>query len=388
MRVSGEFFCGAAVFLIANAAVAEGVHPARLGRQALEDRRRGGSALQRDYQQQSQRGEFPDEAEHATILGQRYGLSNADCGVCPPFRFREGICLRTGFVLASITFCDEVAALLRGAARYPGAWCVCGRRSRSNEEDRMDVTLLWIVGAALVGGALSLLLAGLLAFTVFSAWIPRMVSYAVGALLGAAFLDVLPEAMEKSSNVEVVSAVTLFGVLGFFLLEKAALWRHQHEHGDAHPHAHIAARTGMMILVGDAFHNFVDGVTIAAAFLTDAKLGIATMVAVAAHEIPQELGDFVVLLNSGYTRSRALLLNLLSSLASVAGGVVGYLVLADAQAVIPYILAVAAASFIYIAVADLIPHLHRVTDARSTAWQIVLVAAGVATIVVADVLLH
>lgn len=252
----------------------------------------------------------------------------------------------------------------------------------------MDVTLLWIVGAALVGGALSLLLAGLLAFTVFSAWIPRMVSYAVGALLGAAFLDVLPEAMQKSDNVEVVSAVTLFGVLGFFLLEKAALWRHQHEHGDAQPHAHIGARTGVMILVGDAFHNFVDGVTIAAAFLTDARLGIATMVAVAAHEIPQELGDFVVLLNAGYARGRALLLNLLSSLASVAGGIIGYLLLADAQALIPYILAVAAASFIYIAVADLIPHLHRVTDARSTAWQIVLVAAGVATIVVAEVLLH
>jgi zinc and cadmium transporter len=252
----------------------------------------------------------------------------------------------------------------------------------------MDVTLLWIVGAALVGGALSLLLAGLLAFTVFSAWIPRMVSYAVGALLAAAFLDVLPEAIEKSGNVEMVSTVTLFGVLSFFLLEKAALWRHRHEDGDAHPHAHIGARTGMMILVGDAFHNFVDGVTIAAAFLADAKLGIATMVAVAAHEIPQELGDFVVLLNSGYTRSRALLLNLLSSLASVAGGIIGYLLLTGTQAVIPYILATAAASFIYIAVADLIPHLHRVTDARSTAWQVTLVAAGVATISVTDLLLH
>lgn len=252
----------------------------------------------------------------------------------------------------------------------------------------MDATLLWIIGAGLVGGALSLLLAGLLAFAVFSVWIPRMVSYAVGALLAAAFLDVLPEAIEQSGDAGAIGAIALAGVLGFFLLEKAALWRHRHEHGDTRLHEHIGGRTGMMILVGDAFHNFVDGVAIAAAFLTDVKLGLATTLAMVAHEIPQELGDFMVLLNSGYARSKALLFNLLSSLTSVVGGIVGYLVLEDAQATIPYILAVAAASFIYIAVADLIPHMHRSTDARSTAWQVALIAAGVATIVVTDVLLH
>lgn len=252
----------------------------------------------------------------------------------------------------------------------------------------MDMTLLWIIGAGLVAGALSMLLAALLAFTVLSAWVPRMVSYAAGVLLAVAFLDVLPEAFERSSDAGAIGAVTLAGVLAFFLLEKAALWRHQHEHGDMHPHGHIGGRTGMMIVVGDGFHNFVDGVAIAAAFLTDVKLGVATALAMVAHEIPQELGDFMVLLNSGYARSKALLFNLLSSLASVVGGIVGYLLLEDAQAAIPYILAVAAASFIYIAVADLIPHMHRSTDARSTAWQIALIAAGVATIVVTDVLLH
>ncbi|MBI4194213.1 MAG: ZIP family metal transporter [Betaproteobacteria bacterium] len=252
----------------------------------------------------------------------------------------------------------------------------------------MDVILLWIIGAGLVGGALSVLLAGLFAYTVFTAWIPRMVSYAVGALLAAAFLDVLPEAIGQSGNAGAIGAVTLAGVLGFFLLEKVALWRHQHEHGDTPLHGHIGGRTGMMILVGDAFHNFVDGVVIAAAFLTDVKLGLATTLALVAHEIPQELGDFMVLLNAGYARSKALLYNLLSSLASVMGGVIGYFVLEGSQAAIPSILAVAAASFIYIAVADLIPHMHRSTDARSTAWQIALIAAGVATIVVTDVLLH
>jgi zinc and cadmium transporter len=186
----------------------------------------------------------------------------------------------------------------------------------------MDATLLWIIGAGFVAGALSMLLAALLAFTVLSAWIPRMVNYAAGVLLAVAFLDVLPEAFEQGGNAEAIGAVTLAGVLGFFLLEKAALWRHQHEHGDARSHEHIGGRTGMMILVGDGFHNFVDGAAIAAAFLTDVKLGVATALAMVAHEIPQELGDFMVLLNSGYARSKALLFNFLSSLASVVGGII------------------------------------------------------------------
>jgi len=252
----------------------------------------------------------------------------------------------------------------------------------------MSVTLLWIIGAGLTAGALSVMLAGLLAFRVFSALVPRMVSYAVGVLLAAAFLEVLPEAFERSGNPEGIGAMILAGVLGFFLLEKAALWRHQHEHGGLGSHEHIGGHTGLMILVGDGFHNFVDGVAIAAAFLTDVKLGVVTALAMVAHEIPQELGDFMVLLNSGYSRREALLFNVLSSLASVAGGIIGYFVLEDAQAAMPYVLAVAAASFVYIAVADLIPHMHRSTDTRSTVWQMALIAAGVATILMMDELLH
>lgn len=252
----------------------------------------------------------------------------------------------------------------------------------------MDVTLLWIIGAGLAAGALSMLLAGLLAFSVFSALVPRMVSYAVGALLAAAFLDVLPEAFELGRDAKGIGAMILAGVLGFFLLEKAALWRHEHEHRGLDTHEHVGRHTGFMILVGDGFHNLVDGVAIAAAFLTDVNLGVVTALAMVAHEVPQELGDFMVLLSSGYSRSKALLFNFLSSLASVVGGVIGYFALEGSQAALPYVLALAGASFVYIAVADLIPHMHRTTDARSTAWQIALIAVGIGTIVGADMLLH
>jgi len=139
-------------------------------------------------------------------------------------------------------------------------------------------------------------------------------------------------------------------------------------------------RSGLLIVIGDAIHNTVDGVAIAAAFLTDARLGVITTLAVIAHEIPQEVGDFVILLHAGYTKRKALLLNLLASFTSVAGGIAGYFVLQQTQAAVPYVLAVSAASFIYIAVADLIPDMHRSVDARSTAWQVALIAVGVATI--------
>jgi zinc and cadmium transporter len=251
--------------------------------------------------------------------------------------------------------------------------------------------LLWITGASLAGGALSLLAAAALSFTVLSAWVPRMVSYAVGAMLAAAFLHLLPEAFMQADSIEGLFAVTLAGVLAFFLLEKAALWRHRHadaESGDS-GHAHPGSRSAaFLILIGDGFHNFVDGVLIAAAFLTAGPLGIAATLAIIAHEIPQEIGDFMVLLNSGYSRRTALTLNLASSLAAVAGGIVGFFALDHARHATPYVLALAAASFIYIAVADLIPDLHRTRDGRGTVWQIALVAAGVATIALMHGALH
>ncbi len=239
----------------------------------------------------------------------------------------------------------------------------------------MDVTLLWIIGGSLAGGAVSLLLAATVAYSLLSGWVPRMVSYSVGILLGVTFLDVLPEAFEKSANAETLFGIMLAGLLMFFLLEKAALWRHSHEHGD---HGSRKA-SGMLITVGDTFHNFVDGVLIAAAFLADFRLGITTTLAVMVHEIPQEVGDFMVLLHAGYSRARALWLNLAVSLSSVAGAVLGYFVLEYAQSLLQYALALAAASFIYLAIADLIPYLHQQNRVRDVLWQTGLITVGLGT---------
>jgi zinc and cadmium transporter len=161
----------------------------------------------------------------------------------------------------------------------------------------------------------------------------------------------------------------------FFVLEKLVLWRHCHD-SDCEVHS----RAGPLILVGDAFHNFVDGVVIAAAFLTSIPLGIATALAVIAHEVPQEVGDFAILLDSGYSRRKALLFNALSSLATLPGAVLAWFWLAETRGAVPYILGLSAASFIYIAAADLIPHLHRQVTAKAALRQFVLLIAGIGTI--------
>jgi zinc and cadmium transporter len=234
-------------------------------------------------------------------------------------------------------------------------------------------TLIWIIGASLAGGALSVLAAAAIAVGALTRWLPRLVSYAVGALLGAAFLHLVPEALARArflkfqagmpalaTDAGALFATMLAGMLGFFLLEKAALWRHFHAHG-AQPRV---KPSGMLIVVGDGFHNFVDGIIIAAAFLLDVRLGVAATLAVIAHEIPQELGDYMILIDAGYTRRQALAYNLLASAASVAGGVTGYWVLGSALAVVPFVLMISAAAFVYVAIADLIPGLHRAKPGR------------------------
>jgi zinc and cadmium transporter len=197
------------------------------------------------------------------------------------------------------------------------------------------------------------------------------------------FLDILPEAITLSPSITKVSGTVLIGILLFFTLEKLLLWRHcHHDHCEAHePTAsHHHGRSGTMIIVGDTFHNFVDGVIIAAAFLTDIHLGIVTALAIIAHEIPQEVGDFMILLHSGYRKSTALMLNLVCSLATLVGGVLAYFALQSMQSVVPTLLALAAASMIYVAVADLIPGLHKQTQLRDTVEQVVLIALGISSI--------
>jgi zinc and cadmium transporter len=201
----------------------------------------------------------------------------------------------------------------------------------------------------------------------------------------------IPHAIEEVGVAEVqgLSGSIMLGLLVFFILEKLLIWRHCHSgscevHGDTddHSHAHGAHKSaGTMIIIGDSIHNFVDGVLIAAAFLTDVQLGIVTSLAVAAHEIPQEVGDFAILLHSGYSKTKALFYNILASLTTVVGGVLAYYSLGDLHDSLPYFLALAASSFIYIAVADLIPTLHKKTDIKTSLQQIALIFAGVGLIV-------
>lgn len=256
------------------------------------------------------------------------------------------------------------------------------------------MTLAMILLATIAGGVLSVLLAASLALTVLQRYAPLLVSFAVGAMLAAAFLGIIPEAQAAGLPPAELGGWILAGLFGFFLLEKAALWRHHHpstsHHSAPHQsslHPHELQATVPVIVLGDGLHNFVDGVLIAAAFLTDPVLGLTTAIAIILHEIPQELGDFMVLLAAGLTRRRALLLNALSGLSMVAGGVAGYLMLEASQAMVPVALAVAAASFIYIAVADLIPHLHRQTGAQSTFSQTALMGLGGAAILSGQFLL-
>jgi zinc and cadmium transporter len=256
------------------------------------------------------------------------------------------------------------------------------------------MTLTWILAASFVGGALSVSLAAF-SLALRASWVSTFISYAIGALLGAAFLEVIPEAFAKGEPRQVAAGI-LGGILGFFVLEKLLIWRHCHtENCEAHdPHAHLAApsghdygRSGALIMTGDTMHNFVDGILIAAAFLQSTELGIVTALAIVAHEIPQEVGDFLILLHSGYSRARALALNLLSSLATLVGGLIGYFGLQAAHGWEPSLLGVVAASMIYIAVADLIPGLHRKPQLRDTAAQTVLIALGIGTIALAGSLL-
>lgn len=242
---------------------------------------------------------------------------------------------------------------------------------------------------SLVGGLISVGAAAAFTAALSPLMLSRLVSYAVGALLGAAFLEILPHALESSGDAGLTSALVLAGVLLFFVLEKLVLWRHSHalpvDHGATHAHGpcHDAdghGRSGMLVMIGDSFHNFVDGLLIATAFMESVPLGLITAAAIVAHEIPQELGDFVVLLHAGYSRGKALAFNLFSSLAMAAGALLAHFALPAVDGAVPVLLALACSSMIYVAVADLIPGLHRRTQLRATVEQILLIGAGILSI--------
>lgn len=259
------------------------------------------------------------------------------------------------------------------------------------------MTLVHIIIAALAGGILSTLAAAA-TLRLEATWIPGFVSFAVGALLGAVFLELLPHALESGSAPAVMTTV-LVGLLAFFLLEKLVLWRHAHGHAahsqqreetehDHALHGNDSGRTGFMILIGNSVHSFCDGIVIAAAFLADDALGVATTLAIVAHAVPQQVGDFAVLRHSGFARRKAFAYNVASGIATLAGALAAYGALADMQQVLPSVLAIAGASLLYVAVADLIPSLHRRAEPIETLRQMLWIGSGIAIIAVAHLLLE
>ena len=294
--------------------------------------------------------------------------------------------------------------------------------------------LAWIILSSLIGGALSVAGAGLVAFSARKSAVSMLISYAIGAMLGAVFLEILPEAInatvKNGGSVQATTTTVLFGILLFFGLEKLVIWRHchgdhcevhaihteedcpethpeasavntnhaikykavsakqpsisAHSHAHSHSHDHDGGRSGMMVMIGDTFHNFVDGILIASAFMVDIKVGIVTSAAIIAHEIPQEVGDFLILLHSGYSKKQAFLFNLVSSFATVVGGTIAYFALQHVQTWAPTILGFAASSMLYVSVADLIPSLHKRTELRATVSQLTLIAFGVGSIALTE----
>jgi len=261
-------------------------------------------------------------------------------------------------------------------------------------------TLVAILLAALAGGVVATLAAAA-TLKLGASWISRLVSFAVGALLGAVFLELLPHALETGSAPTVMLTV-LVGLLAFFLLEKLVLWRHAHGHEDhvpdaeetehdhaLHGHAHAdGGRSGLMILVGNSVHSFCDGIVIAAAFLADHALGVATTLAIVAHAVPQQVGDFAVLLHSGFPRGKAFAYNVAAGLATLAGALAAYVALGGMTRALPIVLAIAASSLLYVAVADLIPSLHRRAEPLETAKQSIAIGLGLAVIALTHALLE
>ena len=234
----------------------------------------------------------------------------------------------------------------------------------------LGLSLLGSLGGLLVASALLLFNQAVCVRIV-----PWLISYAVGTLLGASLLGLIPEALAELPPQQVLGSL-LAGIVVFFILEKLVLLRHCHT-DDCHVHGAAA----QMVIIGDAFHNFIDGAIISAAVLTSVPLGINTAIAIAAHEIPQEVGDIAILLHAGYSRRRAMILNVTSGLAGLAGSLVGVTAVSVLPHIRPFVLAFSSASMLYIAMSDLIPDLHRGSVDRNSLRQVLLIGAGIATVV-------
>jgi len=252
------------------------------------------------------------------------------------------------------------------------------------------MNLLIIIAVCFFGSLLSLTLAFLFSKLKMVNYADYFVSFAVGTLLGAAFLEIIPHAYELSRDLHQISLIVLVGILIFFILEKLLVWRHCHgSHCENHsPVVNHDVKKGSILIIGDCFHNFIDGILIASAFIVDINLGLITALAIIVHEIPQEISNFSILINSGYSLSRTLLMNVITGFAMIIGAILAYSVLNDLEFLIPIILAFAASSMIYVAISDLIPSLHKKVEIKQTFQQTFSIFLGVLIIYFLHSLIH
>ncbi|AKO64516.1 ZIP zinc transporter [Methylophilales bacterium MBRSG12] len=252
------------------------------------------------------------------------------------------------------------------------------------------MNLLVIIAVCFFGSLLSLTLAYLFSKLKMVNYADYFVSFAVGTLLGAAFLEIIPHAYELSRDLHQISLIVLIGILVFFILEKLLVWRHCHgSHCENHsPVVNHDVKKGSILIIGDCFHNFIDGILISSAFIVDINLGLITALAIIVHEIPQEISNFSILINSGYSLSRTLVMNIVTGCAMILGAILAYFVLNDLEFLIPMILAFAASSMIYVAISDLIPSLHQKVEIKQTLQQTFSIFLGVLIIYFLHSLIH
>ncbi len=252
------------------------------------------------------------------------------------------------------------------------------------------MNLLIIIAVCFFGSLLSLMLAYLFSKLKMVNYADYFVSFAVGTLLGAAFLEIIPHAYEISRDLHQISLIVLIGILVFFILEKLLVWRHCHgSHCENHsPVVNHDVKKGSILIIGDCFHNFIDGILIASAFIVDINLGLITALAIIVHEIPQEISNFSILINSGYSLSITLLMNIVTGCAMILGAILAYFVLNDLEFLIPMILSFAASSMIYVAISDLIPSLHKKVEIKQTFQQTFSIFLGVLIIYFLHSLIH
>jgi zinc and cadmium transporter len=267
------------------------------------------------------------------------------------------------------------------------------------------MTLIAILLGTVAAGIGSVWLAALLSFAMLARFTQHMLSLAAGALMATAFMHLLPEAFESQASAHELFAMLLAGLVFFFLLDKAELWHHGHEHhhgDDAHDHAghdhapgnghhhhdHSGRSGGWAVLAGDSVHAFGDGILIASAFVADLRLGVVTALAVLAHEVPHHMGDLVVLRQTSGTQRAALVKVSLAGTVTALGGLVGYFLVAQLEDYLPYFLVAASSSFVYVALADLIPQLQKRLGLRETVAQVLWLGAGIALVTLISGLAH